>query len=73
MFYLTKASIFEIILILPLNIIELTVKLEYEEISEKCHPKVLNLLCHDSFEMIEIIFKDATFLFQKPPNEYPSL
>lgn len=67
-FYLTEASTFEIIWILTLNIIKLTVKIESEEITEKCHPKTLNLLCCDSFEMIEITFKEATFLFQKTPK-----
>lgn len=59
MFYLTEASTFKIISILPSNIIKLILKLEYEEISGKYHPKTLNLL---SFEMIEIIFSEAAFL-----------
>lgn len=34
-------------------------KIEYEEISGKCHPKTFNLLCHDNFEIIEIVFQEA--------------
>lgn len=62
MLYLTEASTFKIILILLLNIIKLTVKIEYEEIRGKCYPKILNHLCHDSFEVIEIIFNETAFL-----------
>lgn len=37
-------------------------KIEYKEINGKCHPKTFNLLCHDNFEMTEIIFNDTALL-----------
>lgn len=61
-FYLTEDSTLRVISILPLNIIRLTVKIQYKKISGKCHPKTSNLLCCDSFEMTEIIFNKAALL-----------